>query len=41
MKAFLWACVAMVALSIGSYYGLGSAGFSAADQTTGPAVRLE
>ena len=41
MKAFLLACVALVVLSWGANYGLSQAGFSAAEQGSGNAVRLD
>lgn len=41
MKAFLAACVAMAVITFGSAYGLGQAGFSAAERTSGAAVRLD
>jgi len=41
MRAMIYAALAMVAISIGSNLLLGNAGFSSAEQTAGPAVRLD
>ena len=41
MKAIVLAAVAMVVVSVGAWAVLHEVGFSAADQTTGDAVRLE
>lgn len=40
MKAMMTAFAAIVVISIGAWYGLGQIGFSAADRTSGEAVRL-
>jgi len=40
MREIVLAFVAMAVISVGANYGLQEAGFSAADQTTGNAVRL-
>ncbi len=40
MKAMMTAFVAIAVISVGAWYGLGELGFSAADQTSGSAVRL-
>ena len=41
MRAMIYAALAMIAISIGSYLLLGNAGFSSAERTAGPAVRLD
>lgn len=41
MKAMWIAFAAMVVISAGAYYGLGYVGFSAADRTSSPDVRLD
>ncbi len=41
MKAMLAAFVAIAVIAIAANYGLQQAGFSAADRTTGDAVRLD
>ncbi|WP_270725082.1 hypothetical protein [Shimia sp. Alg240-R146] len=41
MKTFLLACVAVVGTAIAAYYGLHAVGFSASDQGSGEAVRLD
>ena len=41
MKSMWTAFAAMIAITIGAWWGLGQAGFSAADQTRGDAVRLD
>ena len=41
MKAMLTAFVAIAVISVGSYYALGAAGFSAAERGSGDAVRLD
>jgi len=41
MKTILIACVAMIVISVGAYYGLEAVGWDAASQTTGDAVRLD
>ncbi|MFK7752732.1 MAG: hypothetical protein AB8B51_09290 [Sedimentitalea sp.] len=41
MKAMLAAFVAMIVISVAAWYGLGEAGFSAADQGSSPGVRLD
>lgn len=40
MRAMLLAFTAMAVISVGAYYGLQYAGFSAADRSAGEAVRL-
>jgi len=41
MKTIVIACVAMVVVSIGAYYGLGALGLDSASQVSSPAVRLD
>jgi hypothetical protein len=41
MKAMLTGFAAMIVISVGAYFGLQEAGFSAAERNAGPAVRLE
>lgn len=41
MKAFLAASAAMIAIAVAAPMALKQAGFSAADSTSGPAVRLD
>ena len=41
MKAMLLAFVAIAVISVGAYFGLDNAGFSAAEREAGPAVRLD
>jgi hypothetical protein len=42
MKAFLTACVAIVAISIGAWYALDAVGFTAAERQSQPqTVRLD
>ncbi|MEM9247946.1 MAG: hypothetical protein AAGB05_04520 [Pseudomonadota bacterium] len=41
MRAFIMACIALVALSFGAYYGLGEIGFTTQSQTSSPGVRLD
>lgn len=41
MKAMLTAFVAIGVISVAAWYGLGQAGFSAAEQGAGSAVRLD
>ncbi len=41
MKAMLLAFAAIALIAVGANFGLQNAGFSAADQTTGSAVRLD
>ena len=41
MKTILIACIAMVVITVGAYYGLGMLGWDAAAQTSGGAVRLD
>lgn len=41
MKAMWSAFAAIVLIAVLAWYGLGQAGFSAADQTSGAAVRLD
>jgi hypothetical protein len=41
MKAMLTAFVAIAVISVGSYFILGEAGFSAQERTSGAAVRLD
>lgn len=41
MKAFVFACIALVGLSIGAYYALGEMGFTTESQTSSPGVRLD
>lgn len=40
MREIILAFVAMAVISVGANFGLNEAGFSAADQATGQAVRL-
>ena len=41
MKAMWYALAAMIVISAAAWFGLEQAGFSAADQNTGNAVRLD
>jgi hypothetical protein len=41
MKTMWIAFAAMALVTVGAWYGLNEAGFSAADQTSGDAVRLD
>jgi hypothetical protein len=41
MKAMFAGFAVMGLIAIGAYYGLGAAGFSAADMGSGPNVRLD
>ncbi|MDW3225430.1 MAG: hypothetical protein R8G34_21495 [Paracoccaceae bacterium] len=41
MREIILACVAMIVISVGASSVLKEVGFSAADQATGPAVRLD
>jgi hypothetical protein len=41
MKTILIACVALIVVSIGAYYGLGAMGFDSASQVSSGAVRLD
>lgn len=41
MKAMMTAFAAVIVISVGAWYGLGQIGFSAADTTSGTAVRLD
>ena len=41
MKTILIACIAMAAITVGAYYGLGAVGWDAASQNSGGAVRLD
>jgi len=41
MRAFFAAILAIAAISIGAYYTLNEIGFSTAQGTTGPNVRLD
>jgi hypothetical protein len=41
MKAMMTAFAAVIVISVGAWYGLGQIGFSAADKTSGAAVRLD
>lgn len=41
MREIILAFIAMAVISVGASYGLHQAGFSAADQTSGNAVRLD
>lgn len=41
MREILLAIVAMIIISLGANFALKEVGFSAVDQTTGPAVRLD
>lgn len=41
MRAFIVACIALVAITVGANWTLKEAGFSTADQTKGQAVRLD
>ncbi|MEM1428961.1 MAG: hypothetical protein AAGG09_05855 [Pseudomonadota bacterium] len=41
MKAFLFACLALVGLSVGSYYALEELGMSTEAETSSPSVRLD
>ncbi|WP_299962555.1 hypothetical protein [uncultured Roseobacter sp.] len=40
MREMVLAALAMAVISVGAFYGLHEAGFSAADRTAGQAVRL-
>lgn len=40
MKAFLTACIAICVIAVVANYGLSNAGFSASEQSSGSAVRL-
>ncbi|WP_257883975.1 hypothetical protein [Roseobacter insulae] len=40
MREIIFAAIAMAAIAVGANYLLNDAGFSAADQTSGQAVRL-
>lgn len=40
MREILLAFAAMAVIAVGAYYALNEAGFSAAEQGSGPAVRL-
>lgn len=41
MKAFVFACIALVALSAAAYYGLEEVGLTTEAQTSSPSVRLD
>ncbi|MEL6205313.1 MAG: hypothetical protein AAFR47_08385 [Pseudomonadota bacterium] len=41
MRAFILACVALVAISWGANFGLNELGFSAEEQGSSPSVRLD
>ena len=41
MKAFLCAIAATAVISVGAWYGLHEAGFSAAERNTSSSVRLD
>lgn len=41
MKAMFTGFAVMIVISVGAYFGLQEAGFSAADRNAGPSVRLE
>ncbi|MEP2639720.1 hypothetical protein [Roseobacter sp.] len=40
MREMFFAGLAMMAISVGAFYGLHAAGFSAAERGSSPAVRL-
>lgn len=41
MKAMLTGFAAIIVISVGAYFALNEAGFSSAERTAGPSVRLE
>ncbi|MDA8586021.1 hypothetical protein N9L47_07065 [Rhodobacteraceae bacterium] len=41
MRAMIYAAIALVVISVGSYIILGNAGFSSAERAAGPDVRLD
>ena len=41
MRAFVFACVALVALSYGANYALQNIGFSTSERTSSPGIRLD
>lgn len=41
MKEMLLACLALIVIAVGANFALKQAGFSAADHTSGQAVRLD
>lgn len=41
MKAMMMGFAAMAAITVGSWYGLGQAGFSSQEVNSGPSVRLD